>query len=454
MLHKSMDCDDDLLPGKFIIFTPIGVNNSLSYLSIRYEDRDDKLQRAKLVATLERRIKDYKTPNDKGVEYWVDNTFWVNMSDVEHIKSECKLMIIRSAYDDFRQNINPTTHSDSILNDLLVNLIEKSATSIVLYSVDKKTYYREELLEWFEKKVNELTESGSSYSKVYKSNEKPILTKFYENTESYKENANFKKCLGVQGKYHLNVYCYNNVANGIKKWLPEVLLRPRELADNSATNLEEKISRYNKLKSNESERLNLLIPHVLLHSFVRTSYDSQPIPAHLHIDDEHGTTYNNIHIVINRHSPDLLLMGFNYLVEDVDQDSISIVVSDFESLLEQESFDTKKDKILEVKDDSYLPSHDVDEILDSSSALDEHLDRFKFIFFIGFSSKNLRCNKKEMKSGFQDELKLEVENCFKSLIDRLLLENECYSSLNIEVCLYPIPRVDKLISSVKSCLEL
>ncbi|CAH7189047.1 conserved hypothetical protein [Vibrio chagasii] len=453
ILHKSIDCDNDVLPAKFKIVTPIDVNSTLKYLTIPLEDREDKDKRDSLLKSFRSKIKDYQSPNGKDVEYWLDNTHWLYIAHQEYIKSECKLMIIRSAFDDFRLQINPSRHPDMILNDLLVALIEKSATSIVLSSIDKKTYYREDFVRWFEEQLNHYSSDGVDFSKIYKQNEVPILSKFFESSEKFKNHDKEKLCLGFQGKYHLQRYTYEKIAKGIRKWLPEVLLRPRELADNTATNLEEKLSIYSREKYKNKGELLSLVPQVLLHSVIRTAYNSQPIPAHLHIDDDNNTTYTNVHIVINRHAPDVLVMGFNYFIRDLKEDSLNKIVSDFEDLLEQEAFDTKKDKIIEIKDDNYLLSHDIDDILDSNSSLDEHLDRFKFIFFIGFNSHNLDCHKSKMKSNFEDDLKIEIENRFIELIERLLLENEFYSNMNIEVCLYPVPRIDSLLDSVKSCLE-
>lgn len=362
-------------------------------------------------------------------------------------------MIIRSAFDDFRLQINPSSDPEKILNDLLVALIEKSATSIVLSSADKKTYFREDFLDWFEKQLNFYSKESYNFSKVYKQNESPILSKFFESKEDYRAHDQEKLCVGVEGKYHLQMYTYDKIAKGIKKWLPEVLLRPRELADNTATNLEQKLASYSKMKLQSSKELISLIPQVLLHSIIRTTYESQPIPAHLHIDDDENTTFSNVHIVINRHSPDILVMGFNYFIPKLEKADIDRIVSEFETLLEQESFDTKKDKILEIKDDSYLITHDIDEILDANSSLDEHLDRIKFIFFIGFNSHNLTCNKSNMDDGYEHELNAEIKNKFIDLIETLLEQNSFYSKMNIEVYLYPVPKIERLIDSVSCCLE-
>ncbi|MND84807.1 hypothetical protein D3C80_767060 [compost metagenome] len=453
ILHKSISCDTNSLSPRFRIVTPIDVNSTLKYLSIPIDDREDEAKRDALLVSLKNKVKDFHSPNGRDVEYWLDNATWMYIAQVEYIKSECKLMIIRSAFDEFRLQINPSLDPEKILNNLLVSLIEKSATSIVLSSADKKTYFREDFLDWFEKQLNSYSQESYNFSKVYKQNESPILSKFFESQEDYLAHDKEKLCVGVEGKYHLQMYTYDKIAKGIKKWLPEVLLRPRELADNTATNLEQKLTSYSKMKLQGSKELISLIPQVLLHSIIRTTYESQPIPAHLHIDDDENTTFSNVHIVINRHSPDILVMGFNYFIPKLQESDIDRVVSDFETLLEQESFDTKKDKILEIKDDSYLTTHDIDEILDANSSLDEHLDRIKFVFFIGFNSQNLTCNKSNMDDGYEHKLKVEIKSKFISLIETLLKQNAFYSKMNIEVYLYPVPKIEKLIDSVSCCLE-
>ncbi|ENT9005394.1 Hachiman antiphage defense system protein HamA [Vibrio parahaemolyticus] len=84
-----------------------------------------------------------------------------------------------------------------------------------------------------------------------------------------------------------------------------------------------------------------------------------------------------------------------------------------------------------------------------NKSLDDSLDRLRFVFFIGYESNHLKCNKKEMEETYLEELEGEVIHQFKALIDQLILKNDFCEDLHIEVYLYPIPSLASLISAVQ-----
>ncbi|MEZ9440430.1 Hachiman antiphage defense system protein HamA [Vibrio atlanticus] len=186
-----------------------------------------------------------------------------------------------------------------------------------------------------------------------------------------------------------------------------------------------------------------------MHSTIRTEYKSQPIAADLHIDDANSTHFDNVHIVLDNHAPDKLIMGFSELIGENIPESITEIVTKFDHLIASEAFSSQKEKILTAKDDSYLLEHDIDEILEPNKSLDDFLDRFQFVFFIGYESSHLKCNMKEMEKTYLEELEGEAVDKFKALIDQLIDKNDYCEDLNIEVYLYPIPSLNSLIHAVQ-----
>jgi glycosyltransferase involved in cell wall biosynthesis len=170
----------------------------------------------------------------------------------------------------------------------------------------------------------------------------------------------------------------------------------------------------------------------------------------LHIDDSNDTCFDNIHIVLNAHQPDYLLMGFSRLINKIDDSSLTNIVSEFNDLLESEAFSIQKEKVLIAKKDNYLLDHDINDILEAKSSLDTNLDRFRFVFFIGYESDQLRCNAKEMADDYELRLKSEVTIKFKSLVDKMIYKDEFYKDLHIEAYLYPIPSLSTLISEIQT----
>jgi hypothetical protein len=457
ILHKSLACDANLQSSRFRILSPRDVQNSLNYLKINFSIRLEKSGRDKLLTTLKRVLKEYKSSKGNDVEYWLDNAIWEVIPSITQLELESTKMIMQAAQDR-GYFLNANRDCESILDSVLKTLTKKSAISRVLNSTSDKSYARQEFLRWFNEELEYYTQNSSSYVKIYTksgSELQSILKEFTSHNDIYSTQnfAGEKKCTGLEGKYQMQLYSYDQIAKSLQKWLPEVLLRPNELADTSPSNFDDKIKAYTKRIKGSLGSLNDLVSHILLHSVIRTTSASQPIPAHLYIDDGNDTCHENIHIVINDHSADELWMGFSYFIQSNLQAETLNIVNTFHDLLCSDAFEAKKLKILDVKQDNYLIKHDIDELLQSTASLDEHIERFRFVFFLGYESDALERDMKEMTVDYKQALIEEVQMNFKMLIDELILKNNFMKNLHVDVYLYPIPSLDSLMDEVKLKFE-
>lgn len=467
ILHKSMRCDRGDRPSYFRIITPRDVTAALDYLKIPLNIRNEKAELKspllkKLNTCVERnRPKDlapFTSPNGNGVEYWIDHAEWEVIPLKEVLEARCTKIIRQAAH---RRGIYLTENGDPerILCSLLNNLFKKGEASRILTSIDDKSYHRKDFITWFEAEIEHYTNLSDKHVKIYSTDStqlQAVLSTFFQDNNIY-EAADFegrKECTGLQGEYHRRRYSYNLIAHNLYKWFHDVLLLPNEIADNAPDKITDKfkilIQRYKK----EATFINNLVAKSLLHSTVRTTYKSQPISASLHIDDSKKTCFDNVHIVLNSHEPDNLLMGFSRLINRIDDSSLTSIVAEFNALLESEAFSTQKEKVLVAKKDNYLLDHDINDILEPNNSLDKNLDRFRFVFFIGYESDILRCNAKEMADDYEKHLKSEVKTQFKSLVDKIISEDDFYEDLHIEVYLYPIPSLSSLISEIQTQVTL
>jgi hypothetical protein len=458
ILHKSLACDKTNLPGYFRILSSRDVIKDLQFLKINFATRSTKDGRAKLLKSLKSKLKTFKSPNGNDVEYWLDHAIWQVIPTPNELKLASISQILKAAQ---HQGIylNANGDAERILCSILYTLTNKSGMSRVLYSADDKTYNREDFIQWFNDEIEHYAVQGNNHVKIYstgKNNLTAILSKLFREDSLYAAQTfdGDKICTGLHGNYHRKEYCYNNIAKSIHNWLPEILLLPNELADNSPENLENKMAIYTKSKRKQLNSLNELIAKVLLHSTIRTEFKSQPIPASLYIDDAMGTCFDNVHIILETHSPDSLLLGYSHFIEGEPDAAIDLIIKEFDDLLGSESFDTQRDKILEIKEDTYLLKHDIDDILRSNTSLDEHINRFRFVFFLGYESDSLECSNLNMPPDYKIKLQEEVTNKFSTLIDRLIEESDYYKDLHVDVYIYPVPSIVSLINAVKSLVEL
>jgi hypothetical protein len=457
ILHKSLACDKNTLPSRFRILTPRDVQSSLNILKVKLSIRSEKKGRSKLLEHLARALQEYKSPNGNDVEYWLDNATWEVVPSLEQLELESNKMIMQAAQDR-GCFLNANRDCDSILDSILKTLTKKSAISRVLCSTHDKSYARKEFIQWFNEELEYYSQKSSNHVKIYTKNGAEltaILKEFTSQKGIYSSHcyAGDKVCSGQEGKYQMQRYRYDQIAISLNKWLPEILLRPSELADNMPSNYDEKIKVYTERIRQSLGTLNELVAHVLLHSVIRTVSGSQPIPAHLFVDDGQDTCYENIHIVIKEHSEDELWMGFSYFIKNNLQAEITNIVTKFHNLLISDAFEAKKSKIIDIKQDSYLIKHDINELLQPTASLDEHIDRFRFVFFIGYESNVLKENITDMESDYKQQLVEEVKVNFKILIDQLVHTDEFMKHLHVDVYLYPIPCLDNLLQEAQIRLE-
>lgn len=459
ILHKSIDCDSDTNKrSQFRILSPRDVLKPLNFLKIPFHTRPEKTGRSELLNQLQNKVSDYKSPNGNDVEHWLDNAIWEVIPTPEQLELECQKMILQSAQSKGYM-LSIDRDCGVILNSILNTLTKKSATSRITFSAKDKSYLRQDFFDWFYSELEIIAKSSLNNVKIYTKSAaelQAILRKFTSKTDIYADRSfvGDKNCSGLEGKYEMRRYRYDHIAKSIKQWLPEVLLTPSELADTRPENFEAKIKEYAKRIDKNIGALSKMVAHVLLHSVIRTTTGSQPIPAYLYIDDGKETCFENVHIVIKDHSEDQLWLGFSYFVKDNFEKCITDIVNNFFELLNSESFANKKTKILDIKEDRFLVSHDIDKLLLNTTSIDECLDSFRFVFFIGYESSHLSCNSSDLAIDYKEKIIDEVYKRFGALVDGFVDKDEFMEDLHIDVYLYPIPCVDSLLTCAQEEFEV
>ncbi|EPO8472415.1 dsDNA nuclease domain-containing protein [Yersinia enterocolitica] len=446
IVHKSMDTDSIQTKSKFRIITIRGVNKDLLYLTISLTNRVKKEGRVGLLDKLSKKIKEYKSPNGNGIDYWVDHCEWEVVPSIETFEQRSKQNIRQAAAAD-GYYIDSIFGEETILNGILRKVTNLSAkTKKTNLSVDK-TYFRKDLIIWIREQFDNLVKINPTLKKVYSRDIKslpqillPLISQKYKGQEN-------KICDGLYQSYNAKKYRFEFIAENLFHWLPELLLRPEELASISSTNVIEKIKKMFDSIDNAKEDLENLTKKSLLHSLLRTKNKSQPVLASLYLEkDGASMTFDNIHIIKHDNQPDELWLGLSYLIND---DNTQLTVNDIHEKLKNFihlKSDKEREIILDIKSDDYLVDHDVNQILEIKESLDDHISRFRFIIFIGYKTDK---QKIAYSDGYIDDIKKEVTDEFINLLDNLLIKDDYYDDLNFNIYIYPIPCIDTLINTLK-----
>lgn len=445
ILHKSLNCDVDIsVKTIFKIVSKRDVLNALNYLRTPIAARVDTSPKVELLKALNTKIGYFLSPAGRDVEFWLDNASWDVFSSIDELELKIYRDIMVSAHD-HGILLDPSRDAKIILNDVLCTLTKKSALSRKITCADNKTYSRSDFLSWFFEEIKVLAATNSRLNtKVYVefSKTQPVLLKFSD------YGSDRRLGIGLEQGYEFGKYRFDYIADSIIDWMPEILLRPSELADISRENFFAKSANISKRFLEQSSDFSEFLGRILMHSSVRYYSNSEPIPVALYIDKngKEFKEFENVHIV-RADSGDELWMGFSSLSENLNlAESMERVCAQLYELITVD-FRLQRKKILEVKENNYLLKHDIDELLVESSSLDDHIHRFKFVMFIGYKSAHLSIEEED--HDYKKEQLIEAQENFEKIIKKILSKDKYFSRINVLLYLYPNPCIKTLVGVVR-----
>lgn len=442
ILHKSMECEPELtVPRKFRIVTEHPTNVTLEYLLISRDERDGKPGRDELIKYLNSKTANYVATSGVDVATWVDAAWWQVFRTMREIEL-LGIRNIRLAADELHGAIlSAEASAEDIWRGILDTVTRKGALSRRIHSVDSKSYLRADLNTWFQSRVEE--DQKRVGRKIYVKRQLPhILAPFRAplTTPCAKRNG-----LVLHQQYSMTRYRYKHIVDNVCKWLDEVFLRPNELADIYKLSLVEQGQRLKNTVFASLGDVRSFLGRVLLHATIRQTHSSQPIPCMLYLQgQDEEKILENVHIVRRDPGGDELWVGFSELV------TVSNIAARLHEIRDElyeeimECFSNARGKILDIKDDAYLLRHDIDTILDESNSFDSHLDRLRFVLFIGYDSTLLT---EPETPGHEDHLEQETAALFEKFVDDLE-HDPTFAKLTINVFIYPAPSLETLTQLV------
>lgn len=438
ILHKSLACDNNHhYKAYFRILSPRNVQSSLSYLTIKREDRSQKSGREKLVKSISRKLNTFTSATNHGAEYWVDNAYWEVIDSQRQIELEAKQNIqdymVGNGY-----SITTGRETERILDSILVTVTKRSAISRKIFTADAKTYYREDALDWIDTELIEIAKRQNVKIYTKKQCDTPLLKLI--DLDGYYE-CDKKNGDGLKQGFLKKRYRYDHIAKTLKEWLPEILFSPEQLSELSGSTLN-KFQRFiERVRGNQGE-LKEFIGRLLLHAQLRGEIKSEPIT--ISIDSKYGfKRFDNAHIVRAQNEKDELWLGLSYMFRKSELNvGIENICTDIDMAID--CIDDNRGMILDQKDDRYLIKHDINEILQSKIAFDDISERFKFVVFLGYESDDYENNDYDI---LDDELIEDVEHKFKSFFTSMIQVNDYYDDINFHLYIYPLPCMTSLIDT-------
>jgi len=452
IIHKQMLLvDRPINHCQFRIVTTQEPKSGLDYLINERGKRKEKATaRDALIQDLDKRMKSFVAPQGNDVKHWVDAAWWQVMHTIDHIELKALRLIRRAASDVAGISLGNDEDVEAIWRDILLTITKKSALSRKIHCADDKTYFRHDLLVWFRGEVAHYEKHSHERTKIYVKR-LPLQILLPLKALPSPTGKPTRSGQVLHQEFSVGKYRYGHIAEAFCEWLDEVLLLPREIADLARLGTRQRYQVLVERIKAHSQAFEELLGRVLLHSAIRHERESQPIPATLYTEHPSGLKLlDNVHIVVNAPQPDELWIGISHILDATSEpsDLIKTLREDLYNHV-RDHIDETRQRILHVKEDSYLLAHDVDDILNIGRSFSVHGSRYQFKIFFGYDTA-VPCNLAPIAS-YQDQLVAEATCLLNDFCDDMA--DHHVHELHVSVYLYPVPSLDELSKKIQEKLS-
>jgi|GEM_PF-4685195 len=447
IVQKSLSSDKESnITALFRIVTKMSVGKSLNHLCIHRSERTLTKERDTLIKSVQRHLKNNKSKNGNGAEYWVDNCYWEYIrSDKEAIyDSHAKIMKYATG-----KGISLFSHDvEDIYYKILRLVSEIASRSNRQHTNNEKTFSNQELNEMISNWIGKISGQRKATRKVYSNNTKANCFVRLHEIESTEIKS---KMIAYFSKYGRNKEVrYTRITESLFIWLPEFLLTPKELAENDSSECYKLWAEtINKVKNNfeGKQKIRLLLSELILYILIRGNYKSEPISGMLYLHGLKGIKqFNNVHIV-EHDSEYHLLLGNAFIEGDISiADAPASLTKFLYDNLDDDIFDSSKKRIFDAKNDDYLMYHNVDELLTINASVLDFPDRYRFTLLYIY---NAGCLSGGYVEEYQSLIKEEVSKIFDDFCSEVKeSEDHHIQNYNVDVYFLSMEKIDHLTDEI------
>ena len=378
IVEKSLLCDRGPEPGHFRIVTRNGVHSGLAALTVPLAKRGP----TDLDDLSARLTKKYPTISARGsnLDYWARHAFWEALSTEDDIRAK-NVWIVATLCDGDGCSLR-SEQIVTLYRDIL-ELVERAAAADRRVPADK-ILTRETMRLWWSDRLRSLVATRPGLGLPYRIAMPQFLVKIHEFTDPAKPRAT----TGYDAEYERKQWRSAQLAGHLVRWVPELVLKASEIAQTNHLTLADKTGQgLRKLRELRHHGVERLLAETLLHSILRSFFDSEPIACKLFYRTSAASgVVNNAHIV-QHHEGDQIWLGRTHVFRGDDFDAlIASACAELEDALATPLLRAEREIILELRQPEHLRRDDVEEALADSAPIDRFLRILRFAILVIYDS--------------------------------------------------------------------
>lgn len=363
---------------------------------------------------------------------WAKNMLWEVDGDEETLSERntstlLKLSNKRGIYPDFKV----IKGVYSLLTDKVRSMGDKPSVDN-----DQKVWKREDCLKWWESQLDKMQKTGTGAIKVYQIRNLP---KFFSEICSINEEDIKRALYAYDVEFDGDIWRKSELIVHLLKWLPEIALEPKTLANFNY--LEAKKITSDALKQLDQRGftdMQQLIASLMLNAILRYHFKAEPIACRIFFLVKGKMRASSAHIVHLPTGEEIWLGRSRLVTASTHEAVVNEVISEMRTSLTNDVLNEERDIIIQLREPQHLRDDKLGAILSETGKTSEFSKILHFPILVAYDSTILG-------SGFTVDylakLKEEVEKEY-SRIKALLVDD--LTTVKISIFLIPVLCADTL----------
>lgn len=363
---------------------------------------------------------------------WAKNMLWEVDGDEETLSERntstlLKLSNKRGIYPDFKV----IKGVYSLLTDKVRSMGDKPSVDN-----DQKVWKREDCLKWWESQLDKMQKTGTGAIKVYQIRNLP---KFFSEICSINEEDIKRALYAYDVEFDGDIWRKSELIVHLLKWLPEIALEPKTLANFNYLEAKKIISdALKQLDRRSFTDMQQLIASLMLNAILRYHFKAEPIACRIFFLVKGKMRASSAHIVHLPTGEEIWLGRSRLVTASTHEAVVNEVISEMRTSLTNDVLNEERDIIIQLREPQHLRDDKLGSILSETGKTSEFLKILHFPILVAYDSTILG-------SGFTVDylakLKEEVEKEY-SRIKALLVDD--LTTVKISIFLIPVLCADTL----------
>lgn len=432
--EKQLKLDKAVIPAKFTIISTRDVGSSSVKVLVFPKNQRDAQKRQALINVIKRHHKKLLSGNGNGAEYWVDNCQWEVIKELDSLKYKNRNSITEiTSFLGFNLTSDQITY---VYNDLLVSANEASSASNKTNFHDK-IFEKESFEKYFLDLLKKAASIGSPTKHPYTGPDsiEPFLVDVFFDTDGELRTGH-----GLDIGLELKKWRVEEFLDHLLIWLPEFCLHASEISNIPANHLEYSrriIKATRKIKDKFSAEIDEVIGNLTLHSCLRSSMKSEPIPCKVFYlnDDKDFKSFRNAHLVKEGGLQELWVG--NSIISNVSfKDTISDCFDVIKSTLDPSFLKKERQVIIDLFEPSHYSCTEITDAFKENAPIDKLLEVLCVTVLVIYNSQQFN-----HPDNYKKLIEEEMQENFSELINNVPDE---VKSLKIYLFMIPAEDVGKL----------